>query len=67
MVDVLVPLVVEEIVAVVQEKDKLLPQDREKTDVEHAPVPQILGETVEVVARRNEFNDALSMCQCLKC
>ena len=51
MVDILVPPVMEEVVAVLQE-EKLVPQERvQRPTVGHAPVPQILEETVEVVRR----------------
>ena len=50
MVDVRVPPVMEEIVAFVEEEEeKLAPQERwQQRAVEHAPVPQILEETLEV-------------------
>ena len=47
--DIPVPPVMEEIMAVVQEEEKLIPQERvQQPTVERAPVPQILEETVEV-------------------
>ena len=49
--DQMVPLAMEEVMAVVQEEEeKLVPQERvQQQTVLHAPVPQILEETVEVV------------------
>ena len=48
MVDIPAPPVMEEIMAV-QEQEKLVPQGRvQQPTVEHAPVSQILAETVEV-------------------
>ena len=49
MVVILVPPVMEQIVAVAQEVVRLVPQPRvQRRTVEHAPVPQILEGTVEV-------------------
>ena len=49
LVDIPVPLVMEEIVAVVQEVVRLVPQERvQRKTVEHVRVRQILNETVEV-------------------
>ena len=50
MVDIPVRPVIEEIMTVVQEKEKLATQERvQQPNVEHAPVRQILDETVEMV------------------
>ena len=87
--DILVLLVMEEIVAVVQdwlcsnqcnvgttplsqstmkkrgEADH--PEPEQQPTVEHAPVPQILEEPSRLYRRRrNECNDGLSTCQCLR-
>ena len=44
MVDIPVPPVMEEIVAVVQEEEKLVPQERvQQRSVEHVPMPQNSG------------------------
>ena len=74
------PPVMVEIIAVVQEEEKLVPQERmQQPTVEHAPVTQILVEIVEVLlaptkrvqrstwsgwSRVNECNSDLSMCEC---
>ena len=58
-----------EIVAVVQEEEKLMPQERvQQPTFEHAPVPQILEETVDVlltptvrVQRRTGASQALRL------
>ena len=50
MADILVPPGMEEIVAVVQEVVKLVPQGRvQQWTVEHATLPQFLQDTTEVV------------------
>ena len=50
MVDKRVPPVMEVIVAVVQDEEKLVPQKRvQQPTVEHAPVPHIPEETVEMM------------------
>ena len=61
------PLVMEEIMGVVLgEEETLNPQERvQKPSVEHAPVPQILEETVEVarlIARAAEQTEVASPC-----
>ena len=55
MLDIPVLPVKEEIVAVLQEEEKLVPQDRvQQPTVEHAPVPQLLEETVELALSPTE-------------
>ena len=64
MVDILVPLVMEEIVAVVQEEEKLVPQERaQQRTVERVPGKRQFRWHLP---RRGECNGRLSMRQCLR-
>ena len=70
MVDVPMPPVMEGVVAVVQEEEKLVPQERvQKRTVEQvpAPVPQVMEETVAAALVPHErVLQASKLCQCLK-
>ena len=70
MVDILVPLVMEEIAAVAQEEELVSQERVQQPTVEYAPVPQFLGETIEVVlaptARVQRRTDDVPMPQVLE-